>query len=59
MTFHRFSAAVDAMADARILLGYHYRSAVDDGADLGRRTVRWMLDHAFQPVDDHAWWSRR
>jgi hypothetical protein len=59
MTFHRFSDAVDAMADARILLGYHYRSAVDDGAQIGRRTVRWMLDHAFQPVDDDAWWSRR
>ena len=61
MVFHRFSDVVDAMAEARILLGYHYRFAVEEGAVIGDRTAAWMLGHAFAPVRRshpgcRVWW---
>jgi len=36
--------------EARIYIGIHFRSADVDGAALGRRTARYILDRYFLPV---------
>jgi hypothetical protein len=50
LVFHRFSEVTDAVQDARMLLGIHFRFAMVAGDQLARETTHWMLRHAFQPV---------
>ncbi len=50
LVFHRFSEVADAVQDARMLLGIHFRFAMVAGDKLARQTSHWMLRHAFQPV---------
>ena len=38
----------DEVSEARIWGGIHYRSAIDDGIEIGRRTVRQVLSRHFQ-----------
>jgi hypothetical protein len=47
-TFSSFEAAASECADSRVRLGWHFRYATDAGLTLGRRIVRYTLDHALQ-----------
>ena len=37
----------DQIVDARVWIGFHYRSSVIAGLRLGEQVARWDLDHAF------------
>jgi len=52
-TTRRFARAEDALKEvieARIYIGYHFRSAEVDGATLGRSTARYILGRYFLPA---------
>ena len=52
-TTRRFAGAgemVKEVIEARIYIGIHFRAADADGAALGRRTARYILDRYFLPV---------
>jgi hypothetical protein len=38
----------DQIADARVWIGFHYRSSVTAGLKLGEQVAKWDLDHAFK-----------
>jgi hypothetical protein len=40
----------EAVINARIWLGIHFRSADVDGVKMGQHAANWVLDHAFQPI---------
>jgi hypothetical protein len=40
----------DAVINARIWLGIHFRAADVEGAKMGQHAANWVLDHAFQPI---------
>ena len=39
---------VDEVVEARMLLGLHFRSGDEDGADLGRKVARQIRSHWFR-----------
>jgi hypothetical protein len=41
------------VVDARVWLGFHFRTADTRGARMGQQVAEWALDHYFQPVRDH------
>ena len=41
------------MVDARVWLGYHFRTADTRGARMGQQVAEWALDHYFPPVGRH------
>jgi hypothetical protein len=52
-TTRRFDRAGDALnevIEARIYIGYHFRSSDVDGAALGRRTAHYVLERYFLPA---------
>ena len=49
-SFHSFSQALDEVKNARIFAGIHFRSACDDGQDVGNKVGKWVLDNALLPV---------
>jgi hypothetical protein len=44
----RLSEGVDEVIEARIYSGIHYRSADEDGAQLGRKIARFVVNHALR-----------
>ena len=42
----RLSEGVEEVIDARIYAGIHYRSSDEDGAALGRKIARFVVNHA-------------
>jgi hypothetical protein len=40
----------DAVINARIWLGIHFRAADVEGVRMGQHAANWVLDHAFQPI---------
>jgi hypothetical protein len=49
-SYPSFSAAAAENARSRILVGFHFRSAVEAGAGHGERIGRFVVDHALRPV---------
>jgi hypothetical protein len=49
-SFRGFSSALTEVANARVFAGIHFRSATDDGRQLGASVGRYVLEHAAQPV---------
>ena len=50
-TTHRFSRsteAIDDVVEARILAGFHFRTAGEDGAEIGRRVAQYVSRHQFR-----------
>jgi hypothetical protein len=43
-----FSEGVDEVIDARIYGGFHYRTSDEDGAQVGRRIARYVVNHALR-----------
>lgn len=48
-SFPGFRAAAAECADSRIQLGWHYRYAIDAGAEAGRRIARYVVATMLQP----------
>jgi hypothetical protein len=40
----------DEVIEARMLLGVHFRTANEDGAEIGRRVARWIRTRFFRPT---------
>jgi hypothetical protein len=50
--YARAGALNAAVVDARIWLGIHFRFADTVGITMGQRTANYVLNHAFEPLDD-------
>jgi hypothetical protein len=50
-SFPNFSAALSEIKDARIFAGIHYRTACDDGQDVGIAAAQYIMSNSFQPVN--------
>jgi hypothetical protein len=46
--YRRANDVVDEVVEARMLLGLHFRSADEDGADMGRKIARQIRRHWFK-----------
>jgi hypothetical protein len=46
----RFSDVLKDTIDARIYLGFHFRTAEMQGAIIGKKVAHWMDRHFFQPA---------
>jgi hypothetical protein len=46
--YRKASDAVDEVIEARMLLGLHFRSADEDGADIGRKVARQIRSRSFK-----------
>lgn len=51
-SFTSFSSALDEVENARIYGGIHYRTSTHDGRVLGTAVANYVLENAFQPVDN-------
>jgi hypothetical protein len=49
-SYDSFRALADEIGDSRIYIGFHFRSAVRDGAKLGRHVGRWTFHRSLQPL---------
>jgi hypothetical protein len=49
-TFDKAGDLNEAVINARIWLGIHFRAADVDGVKMGQHAANWVLDHAFQPI---------
>jgi hypothetical protein len=52
-SYDNFRDLADEIGDSRIYIGFHFRSAVRDGAKLGRHVGHWTFHRSLQPLDDH------
>ena len=50
-TYTRFTGVINDGIEGRILIGYHFRSADEQGAWLGKKVAQWVDKHYFGPVD--------
>ncbi len=48
--FERFSDAIKEVVDARVWGGIHFRTADEQGAEIGKKVAHWLDKHYFQPV---------
>jgi hypothetical protein len=51
-SFASFSAPLDEIVQARIWAGLHFRTADEQGRDLGINVANYAADNYFQPVGD-------
>ena len=50
-TYTRFTGVMKDGIEGRILIGYHVRSADEQGAWLGKKVAQWVDKHYFGPVN--------
>jgi hypothetical protein len=50
-SYTRFTGVIKDAIEGRILIGYHYRSADEQGAWLGKKVAQWVDKHYFEPVN--------
>ena len=48
--YDSFSDALNEVIDARVWGGIHFRTADEQGAELGKKVARWEKQHYFQPT---------
>jgi hypothetical protein len=53
-SFSRLSGALKEIVDARVWSGIHFRTAAEQGAELGKEVARWLAEHYFQPTSRGA-----
>jgi hypothetical protein len=54
-TFHTVDDLDAQLVDARVWIGFHYRSSVVAGEKLGAAVASWALRHGFRPLaDEHG-----
>ena len=51
-SYDSFQAMADEIGDSRIYIGFHFRSAVRHGANLGRQVGHWTFHRFLQPLGD-------
>jgi hypothetical protein len=51
-SFDRLSDAAAENGESRVLVGFHFRHAVDDGIVHGRRIGAWTVRHFMEPSDE-------
>jgi PAP2 superfamily len=49
-SYASFSQAASENGVSRILVGYHFRKAVEEGIKHGRKIGKWAVDHFLKPV---------
>jgi len=49
-SYDSFQDLADEVGDSRIYIGFHFRSAIRDGAHLGRHVGQWTFHHALEPL---------
>jgi hypothetical protein len=50
-SYDSFQDLADEVGDSRIYIGFHFRSAIRDGAKLGRHVGHWTFDRSLQPLE--------
>jgi hypothetical protein len=50
-SYSSFSQAADENGVSRILVGYHFRKAVEEGIKHGRKIGKRAVEHFLKPVD--------
>ena len=50
-TYDRFTDVIRDTINGRILNGFHFRTADEHGAWIGKKTAQWVDKHYFEPVD--------
>ncbi len=50
--FYSFSEAAEENGMSRILVGFHFRNAVEEGIAHGQKLADWVVSHALRPVGD-------
>ena len=53
-SFTRFSQAIDEVVDARVWSGIHFRTADEQGAQIGKQVAKWRDTHYFRAVPARA-----
>ena len=48
--YDHFHAVVMEVNGARVLAGFHFRNSDEEGANLGRRVGRYVVDNFFKPT---------
>jgi hypothetical protein len=48
-TYPSFSAAIDEVVEARIWIGFHFRTACEDGRDLGYEIAHYVVKNFLRP----------
>jgi hypothetical protein len=48
-SYRSFQDLADEVGESRIYIGFHFRSAVRDGAKLGRQVGRWTFHRSLRP----------
>ena len=48
--YTRAQEVSDEVIEARMLLGVHFRTANEDGTEIGRRVARWIRTRFFRPT---------
>jgi hypothetical protein len=51
-SYESFKDLADEIGDARIYIGFHFRSSIRDGANLGRHVGHWTFHRSLQPLQD-------
>jgi hypothetical protein len=51
-SYDSFRALADEIDDSRIYIGFHFRTSVRHGANLGRQVGRWPLHRSLQPLQE-------
>ena len=51
-SYDNFQAMADEIGDSRIYIGFHFRTAVRHGANLGRQVGHWTFHRFLQPLPD-------
>jgi hypothetical protein len=51
-SYDSFQALADEVGDSRIYIGFHFRSSIRDGAQLGRHVGHWTFHRFLQPRED-------
>jgi len=52
--YSSFSAAVDEVRDARVFGGIHFRSACQDGQEMGGRVAAYVVEHSLQRINGNG-----
>jgi hypothetical protein len=50
-----FSEGIEEVIDARVFSGIHYRTADEDGADVGRAIARYVMSRELRPLKHGKW----
>ena len=52
-SYDSFQAMADEIDDSRIYIGFHFRSSVRHGANLGRQVGHWTYHRFLQPLNEY------